>query len=435
MAYPNTKDFQTLVNYIVDYADLQSEYGAEGLDAVLADARAALQSALERIQALPPENAAKEREPDELPAILALRTDGPRRMLNGMDEATYRNKLEGAFSARIAGCLLGAPVENWLVSQMQAWADYTGDAFPPTDYWSKVVEPKALRYGKSVTQEFARSEMKGIPVDDDICYTLLGMLIAEDYGVDFTVDDVGKAWVKYLPLACTAEDAALRNLKNGIPAEKAAEIMNPWCQWIGADIRSDPWAYMAPAWPEKAAELAYRDAYLTHRRNGLYGAMYFAAAESAAFAVDNAVDALKIGLTEIPKDCALYRDVAWALEAGKELHTWQDARQAVDDRFPGMNRVHTNNNACLTIFGLMLGGNDISEVISQTVAMGLDNDCTAATAGSIVGAIVGKEGFSSHWSRNWNDTVYSYLNGIDSFRLSDLLNRFTALAKKFGAIK
>ena len=138
MAYPDMNDFQTLLNYIVDYGSLQSEYGAEGIDSILDEVRGGLQSALERLQALPPEKTALEKEPDALSSIRALRPDGPRRLTDGMDETVYRDKLEGAFSARIAGCLLGAPVENWSVDRMRDWAAYTGDAFPPTDYWSMV---------------------------------------------------------------------------------------------------------------------------------------------------------------------------------------------------------------------------------------------------------------------------------------------------------
>ena len=73
------------------------------------------------------------------------------------------------------------------------------------------------------------------------------------------------------------------NLRAGIAAEHAAEKNNPYAQWIGADIRADGFAYAAAGDPALAASLGYRDAYLTHRRNGIYGEMFFAAAEAAAF--------------------------------------------------------------------------------------------------------------------------------------------------------
>ena len=180
--------------------------------------------------------------------------------------------------------------------------------------------------------------------------------------------------------------------------------------------------------------MAYRDAYLSHRRNGIYGEMFFSATQAAAFAVDNSIDAIKIGLTEIPKYCSLYKDIEWALEKGKTIKNYKEARQATDEKFEGMSGVHTNLNACLTVFGLMIGGNDVTRVISETVAMGQDNDCTAATAGSIVGAIVGKAGIPEHWYKNFNNTVNSYLIGKEKFEIDDLVERFTRQAKQCGML-
>ena len=313
---------------------------------------------------------------------------------------------------------------------MEEWAARIGDKFPLVDYWSQTRTPLDTRYKLSLYKEYTRDGRNGVPVDDDIAYTLLGLLIAEDHGLDFTTEEVGKAWVKYLPYACTAEEIALNNLKKKVSARKAAEKDNPYVQWIGADIRSDPWAYLAPGLPERAADMAYRDAYLSHRRNGIYGEMFFSAAQAAAFAVDDPVEAIRIGLTEIPAGCALAKDVRWALGAGGKIRDYKEARKAVNDRFPGMHKVHTNNNACLTVFGLMIGGRDVTKVISQVVAMGMDNDCTAATAGSIVGAVVGGKGVPPHWYKRYNDTVNSYLIGKPKFSISGLLSRFEKLAAK-----
>jgi len=430
MAYPKLPNLGGKMSKINDFAELMHEYGATGMQEILDSIEGKLDEALLKMQSLPIDEAMKAKEPDCLDAIKALRADGPRRIWKSFDAETYREKLRGAFYARAAGCTLGSIVEFWPVENMEKWAAYIGDTFPPVDYWSSISRPIDLRYNKSRCEEYTRGKMDGVPVDDDIAYTLLGLLIAEDHGVDFTVDDVGKAWLKYLPYACTAEHEALENLKNGIAAKEAAIPNNPFVQWIGADIRSDPFAYMAPAYPEFAAKMAYHDAYVSHRRNGIYGEMFFAAAQSAAFAVDNAIDALKIGLTEIPKDCALYHDVLWALDAGKSVKNYKDARAAMEEKFKGMSGVHTNNNAALTIFGLMIGGLDVTKVISETVAMGYDNDCTAATAGSIVGAIVGAKGVPAHWTKNFNNKVHSYLIGHDSFVLDDLMNRYEAQAVK-----
>ncbi|MDD2503850.1 MAG: ADP-ribosylglycohydrolase family protein [Clostridia bacterium] len=431
MKYPKVPNFRHILEQLTEYSRLKFEYGAENdkIQSILHEAEKELQSILDKVKGLEEDRTLSEKEPDDLQAIRSLRPDGPRILWTEFDKEKYFDRLKGAFLGRMAGCTLGAPVEFWSVEAMKAWAEYIGDTFPPTDYWSSIKNPNDKRYGISTFADYTRDQIVGVPVDDDVTYTLLGLLIAEDYGLDFSIGDVGKAWLKHLPYACTAEDIALKNLKANIPAEKAGEINNPYCQWIGADIRSDPWGYLAPGLPEKAAELAYRDAYISHRRNGIYGEMYFSAVIAAAFEVDNAIDALEIGLSEIPADCLLSVDMRWALEAGKEIRNYAEARKAVEERFGDMSGVHTNLNACLTIFGLMIGADDFTKVIGETVAMGYDNDCTAATAGSIAGAILGTAGIPEHWYRNFNNKVLTYMNGHPEFCIEDVVNRFAKQAE------
>jgi len=430
MKYLRIANYQELLNQITLYSQLKHEYGTKDVQIVLDYVERILRTSVRAIKQLPIDKELARKEPNDLAKIRRLRARGPRLLWHTLDKNLYAEKVEGALLARMAGCTLGAIVEGSQVNQMEEWAKEIGDKFPPVDYWTQARAPLLRRYGTSQCIEYTRGGMNGVPVDDDIAYTLLGLLIVEEFGPDFTTEDVAKAWLTYLPFACTAEHIALMNLKAGVPARKAAEKDNPYCQWIGADIRSDPWGYMAPGLPEKAAEMAYRDAFLSHRRNGIHGEMFFSAAQSAAFAVDNPVDALKIGLTEIPKDCKLAADVRWALRVGNRIKNYRDARRAVDERFKGMHPVHTNNNACLTIFGLMIGGTDVTRVLSETVAMGMDNDCTTATAGSIVGAIVGKKGVPKHWYKRFNNTVHSYLINRKKFKITALIKRFTRQAER-----
>jgi ADP-ribosylglycohydrolase len=363
-------------------------------------------------------------KPNDYDAILALRPPGPRSLPFNPDE--YRDRLRGAFLTRAAGCVLGAPVEQWTLEKMEALAIHNGDDFPPTDYWSALPKPDELRYGVSPMSAYSRDGMDGVPVDDDVVYTVLGLLVAEEHGVNFTTRSVGEAWLRYLPHACTAEEIALNNLRKGVSAERAAEIDNPYDEWIGADIRSDPWGYLAPGEPERAARMAYRDAFLSHRGEGIYGAMFFSAAIAAAFAMDNVTDALRVGLTEIPDKCELADALRWALHVAPKVADFREARALIDERYPGMSQVHTINNAAATVFGLALGGDDPARVIGETVAIGLDNDCTAATAGSLVGAVLGDR-LPAKWTARFHDKVYSYLIDAPEFAISDLLARFERL--------
>lgn len=425
--YPDTlPDWAQVLNR---YAMMKTEYGAEGVGDKMAEIESALQEKLAELIALPDDAALTAAEPDDLAAIQALRPAGQRRMWSSIPD-DFQERLEGALIGRCAGCTLGSIVEGWDVERMEKWAAYLGDEYPLVDYWSEAEQPHQHKYQTSLREDFTAAKMDGVPTDDDINYTQLGLMILEEYGIDFDTSDVGDAWVKYLPFAFTAEGIALDNLRNGVPALQAADVDNPCVQYIGADIRSDPWGYAAPGFPERAADFAHRDAYVSHRRNGIYGAMYFSAAISAAFAVDNTVEALRIGLEEIPADCYLAQEVRWALDEAPSISDYREARAAVDARYPGMHKVHAINNAVLTIWGLTIGGDDYSKVIGETVAMGLDNDCTAATAGSIWGAVYGKSAIPKHWYKNFNNKVHTFLIGQEIFAIDDLIARFIAQAQR-----
>ena len=432
MNYPKIPELNKLTGRLSEFAKLKYEYGADRaeIENALAKGAAALKETLGVLLNLPEDAALAAGEPDALHEIKALRPAAERALWKSFDRKRYADRLAGAFLGRMAGCTLGAIVEGWSIDAMREWAAWTGDSFPPVNYWSSIKRPDEKRYGVSACYDYTLPGMKFVPVDDDVTYTILGLLVAEDYGPGFTVEDIGAAWLKYLPYACTAEEVALENLRAGMPAQNAAEKDNPYIQWIGADIRSDPWGYMAPGLPEKAAEMAWTDAFISHRRNGIYGEMYFSAVIAAAFAVNDAVEALRLGLGEIPKDCLLARDVAWALERGKDIKDYKEARLAVDGRLGGMSGVHTNNNACLTIFGLMLGGDDFTRCIGETVAMGYDNDCTAATVGSVFGAAYGLGAIPGHWYRPFNNKVLTYINGHPELAIDDLLARYEIQAAK-----
>ena len=427
--YPEPlEDVERTFNF---WAQQKAETGAAGLTEKMAEIKALLDEKLAELRALPDDHALRALEPDDLDAIRALRPAGTRRYWTELPEAEYRDRLEAAWLGRCAGNVLGSIVELWEPDKMAAWAAYLGEPFPPVDYWSEAERPFEFKYETSLREAFTPSKMDGVPTDDDLIYTQLGMLILEDYGIDFSVDDVGAAWVKYLPVSPATP--VLDNLKAGVPPMEAAEVDNPVQFWIVGDIRSDPWGYAAPGYPELAAEFAWRDATVSCRRNGIYGAMYVSAVISAAFALGDPMKAVEAGLSEIPADCVLAREVRWALDAADDINDYGAARAAAAERYAGMHLVHTINNIALTIWGLKIGGDDYTKVIGETVAMGMDNDCTAATAGSIFGAAYGVDAIPDHWTRNFNNKAHSFIIGTPEFAIDDMVNRFTALAAKAHA--
>ena len=423
--YPDWSDCKRLLDQIDMYALMKHEYDSPDLEEHIKGVCDSLKDWLEKIKALPIDESILPREPDDLETIRKLRPDGPRRLWKNFDAKSYDERIMGALLGRFAGCTLGAAVEGWSVERMEQWAVETGDVFPPTDYWSKSPTPTYLRYDRSRFEEYTKGNIVAVPADDDVAYTLLGLIMMEEHGLEFTTDDVARMWDRYLNWIFTDMENAMKLWRNGVPAQNMADN-NPFGQLICADIRCDPFGYVVPGRPEDAAALAYKDSYASHRRNGLYGGMFFAAAISAAFAMDHPIDAIKAGLAEIPYESELARGIRWTLET--DADDYKEARRLVDERYSGMPMPHTINNACLTVFGLKIGGRDVTKVISETVAMGIDNDCSAATAGSIVGAVVGKNGIPEHWYKPFNNKIHTYIKDHKVFYIDDVAARYAKLA-------
>ena len=120
----------------------------------------------------------------------------------------------------------------------------------------------------------------------------------------------------------------------------------------------------------------------------------------------------------------------WAISEKDNVHSWKDAVKLVNQRFRGMSKVHTNNNACLVVFGLFLGENDLTKTIGTVVAMGYDNDCNAATAGSIVGAMIGKANIEEKWYRPFRGMVKSYIKNHELMKIDDLIEDYLLQANK-----
>ena len=256
-------------------------------------------------------------EPSTLSAIRALRPAGPRQLDVGLSDEDVLDRIHGAWLGRAAGCALGKPVEGWPKANIDSYLAFT-KALPLDDYI-----PNATDHPDGLVPrcpESTRGRIEAMERDDDMDYPLLGLLLLEKKGLDFTSRGMANTWLSCMPyqLLYTAESVAYRNFVNDRWPPESATYRNPFREWIGAQIRADIFGWVTPAWPEKAAELAFRDARISHVKNGIYGEMFVAAMLSATFVTDDIERIIEIGLSEIPSNCRLAEavgdTVAWCRE-------------------------------------------------------------------------------------------------------------------------
>ncbi|MBS3763225.1 MAG: ADP-ribosylglycohydrolase family protein, partial [Planctomycetes bacterium] len=267
--------------------------------------------------------------------------------------------------------------------------------------------------------------------DDDTDYTIIGLRALEEKGKNFDSRDIAQMWLELLPYqkTYTAERVAYRNIVNGLWPPESARYRNAYREWIGAQIRADAWGYACPARPQEAAELAYRDAVVSHTRNGIYGEMWVAAMIAAAFATDSPRRIIEIGLSEIPGDSRLNAAIQQVIEWYEEDLSAEEATTRLLEEFGEYSPVHTINNAAIVAMALLWGGEDFTRGVGLAVMPGLDTDCNGATVGSVTGVMIGEEGIPENWKQPLNDRLESAVFGDFQVRISDLAARTLPLQR------
>lgn len=363
-------------------------------------------------------------EPSHLAGIRACRP-GESRRWSVTPNAKLLDRLHGAWLGRIAGCMLGKSVEGWSWENIKKYLKFKGE-YPLSDYFPPPEDklPKGMERGPG--RGACRGQFKTAITDDDTNYTVIGLKIMEIMGVDFTTAQVGEMWLRNLPYrsVCTAERQAYLNLTNEIPLDNIPLYLNPYREWIGAQIRADFWGYAAPGWPEKAAEFAYRDAAFSHIKNGIYGEMFCAAAISAALVTDDVNEIIQAGLNEIPANSRLAETVHDCLQWKKSCKTWDSAFKKMLKTYYGQyNWVHTNNNLAIVLIGLLYGWPDYEKTVCISVMQGMDTDCNGATAGSIIGAALGAKAMPKKWIGPLNGKLETTVIGFPMPEIKDLAER------------
>lgn len=345
------------------------------------------------------------------------------------------DRIRAAWQGRISGCQLGKPVE--LLSMLQGpealcrYLEQAG-AVPLRDYVPLVAGTIVEQFGAgSCRERIERSEP-----DDDINYTVLALLLLEEHGADLTTADVARGWLKRLPAAAvfTAERAAYKTLLErahehfSFGVEPGFDLLecsdNEFNDWIGAQIRADLYGWVCPGRPELAADLARRDASLSHREEGVYGAMFVAALGAALPEAASLDESLDVALEQVPRDSG----VSEAVLLGRRQAGDPDGGAAIRAHYEGMSPVHTLNNLALVVWALRTHPDDFGAAIGDVVAAGCDTDCNGATVGGLWG-LRGKS-IPEAWTSPWRGRVGVTLAGLSEMDLDDLVARTVALADR-----
>jgi len=357
-------------------------------------------------------------EPSDLPGIQAARQpfDGPALCPPARPDA---EKIRGAWRGRIAGCLLGKPVEGIRTAELHPLLKESNN-FPMRRYIHSTDVPERMK-GRCWADTVPCA-----PADDDTNYTAMSAcVLLPRYGRDFTPDHVIGTWLRAQrkDAYCTAERVAFLNRVNGFTPPASATHKNPYREWIGAQIRADDYGYINPGNPSVAADMAWRDACVSHTKNGIYGAMFVAAMLAAAAVCDDVREVIQRGLAEIPLKSRLYEAVHEILAMCEAAKSMDDCAASIHSRWDENDAhdwCHTIPNAMIVTAALLCGG-DFSQSICMAVQCGFDTDCNGATVGSIAGMMAGAQGIPAVWTKPLGGKLETDIFGVGTIEIAELV--------------
>ena len=311
-----------------------------------------------------------------------------------MDFATLKDKVYGCWTGKNIGGVLGAPFEC------------KRGLFDVTFY----------------TQDLTG----GPPPNDDLDLQIIWLAAAERYGRNVNASILGEYWLSYVIPNWVEYGMGKNNMRAGLVPPFSGYVDNIYKDSCGCFIRSEIWACLAPGRPEIAARYAYEDAIVDHADEGMYGEVFCAAIQSAAFAESDKDKLLEIGLSYIPGECAVARCVKEARRCYKEGAAFADMRKRVHSTAPGTFGIQGKKrgeapagdlaeegqpgldapeNIGYMVAAWYYGEGDFGNSLCMVVNCGEDTDCTAATLGALMGIISGGAALPEKWTSPIDDKI------------------------------
>jgi hypothetical protein len=381
-------------------------------------------------------------EPEDLEEIWAeCDPSRPTAPIAGISAADATARVETAFLSSVCGCILGKPLEmNPTLDEIRNALESRGE-WPLRDY---ITETLHVRDGAKLHGDSSyscRENIQFVGPDDDINYTILGMLNLEENGKDFTWLQLSKLWIKRVALGFTWGPERNILVRCGLQhwSEQGGAPTPPdFREWVrvwnisdelcGALIRADAYGYACPGHPALAAELAWRDSSFTHRKTGVYGTMFVAAAIAAAFVTRDPLEVFAIALKYVPRRSRFHHIVEDSLNEVAQASDWLDGYYRVHGKYKEYAHCHVYQE-CGTLINTLRFAESIDDGFCKQVSQGNDTDSFGATAGSILGAYFGPGHLDNRWLKPFHDDIRTGVNFFHERSLSALARRMGQLPR------
>lgn len=245
--------------------------------------------------------------------------------------------------------------------------------------------------------------------NDDLDLQLVWLKAISDLGPGAVNERVlGEYWLTYIGPNWNEYGICKANMREGFLPPLAGELDNQWKHSNGAWIRTEIWASLFPADPERAIRYAYYDACVDHGYGeGTFAAIFVATLESAAFVLSDINTLLELGLSKIPADCRVARAVRLVMEEYRKGTDWKTVRELLVQDSADLGWFQAPANVAFVVLGLLYGEGDFKRSMILAIDCGDDTDCTGATIGALMGIMYGTAGLPADWMQYIGDEIKS----------------------------
>ncbi len=288
-----------------------------------------------------------------------------------MKYSEYLKKVNGCYTGKAVGGTLGMPFEGSLKTRhLTFYEPVPTQMLPNDDLDMQVVALEIIR-------------RFGLPVNRFRLSTMWEHL--QDGGPD-----------EYGP--------ARWNIALGRFAPLSGYFNNKFYAGMGAAIRSELYACIAPGDPDLATRLSREDACTDHYADGMEACVFLAAVEAAAFVKSDARELIELGLSYIDPNGRLAAGIRDAIKLIDSTGDAYEARELFLEKYVVENFTDVTINLGFIVISWLASGGDFDKAICTAAGLGYDADCTCATLGSIIG-IIDPDAISERWTAPIGDTL------------------------------
>lgn len=234
--------------------------------------------------------------------------------------------------------------------------------------------------------------------NDDFELQLVWLDMLKRKGVYIKPSDFVEHWQNHTAYYISEYFMGQRNMGLGLQPPVCGSFNNPWTIGMGSTIRSEIWAMIAPGMPDIAAAYAYMDASCDHTGEGVYGEMFIAAIESAAFVEDDPNKLIDVGLSYIPAECGIREVVEFVRNERQKGTSPYVLRNLICAYYSHVcDFTYVLANVGFAVLGFLYG-ESFGESLCNAVNCGYDTDCSGATLGALLGIRIGRDAIPEEWT-------------------------------------